>query len=102
DRVGFVTMHGANSASMTEAIFKYQSWIRLALLPLLAIGPTLVLRGRTGLRYSEHRGGGHDERRQRDGEACVRAIAVARSQGDPQLYVGGRRRQHGRARHHSV
>jgi hypothetical protein len=33
--------------------FKYQGWMRLGLLPLLAIGPTVALRGRTGFRYGE-------------------------------------------------
>lgn len=38
---------------INEAIFKYQQWIRLALLPLIAIGPTLVLRKRTGYGFGE-------------------------------------------------
>ncbi|MFO0738761.1 MAG: DUF3667 domain-containing protein [Labilithrix sp.] len=49
---------GAPSANelgprITTALFKHQAWVRLAFLPLIAVGPTLVLRGRTGLRYGE-------------------------------------------------
>ncbi|MBX3227379.1 MAG: DUF3667 domain-containing protein [Labilithrix sp.] len=38
---------------LTAAIFKYNAWFRLALLPLHAIGPAIVLRRRTGLHYGE-------------------------------------------------
>lgn len=38
---------------LTTALFKYQSWLRLAALPVMAIGPAVALRGRTGLRYGE-------------------------------------------------
>jgi len=38
---------------LMDGIFEYHQWIRLALLPLIAAGPALVLRKRTGYGYGE-------------------------------------------------
>lgn len=52
--IDFTVAKNDFAPKMMGLVFKHQGWIRLAFLPLLAVGPTLVLRGRTGIRYGEH------------------------------------------------
>lgn len=54
NRLGANAGKDAMALTIESTSFKYQAWIRLALLPVLAIGPTLALRKRTGLGYGEH------------------------------------------------
>lgn len=43
----------ADSAALTEKLFAYYSWIIALCVPVLAIGPAIVLRRRLGLGYGE-------------------------------------------------